>query len=179
MSTVFSTIVEVLNTTTVGNVTLKIIDAIIDFPGEFTAAITANNLTAFSSALSSAGLLNPINTLHGVTIFAPTDDAFAAAQQNLTAAGSNSTLLNIILENHIINGSTIYSGDFQGHSSSLTTGSGESLSSTFNSSGGFITSGNVTAKIVTPDIVLWNGVLHIVDHVLLNEQSDSGAASSA
>lgn len=174
-----STVVSVLNTTTVGNVTLNIVDAVIDLPGEFVAALAANNLTQFSSALSTAGLLNPVNTQHGITVFAPTDAAFAAAQSNLTAAGSNATLLNIILKNHIINGSTVYTGDLQGHSGSLTSAGGEGISSTFNSSGGFVTSGNSSAAITVPDIILWNGVVHIIDHVLLNQQSDSGAASSA
>lgn len=48
-----------------------------------------------------------------------------------------------------------------------------------NATGHFVTSGNVTAQIVQPDVLLPNGVLHVIDRVLLNTQIDSGAASSA
>ena len=150
----------------------------IDVPGELTAAISANNLTSFSSAASTAELLNPLNTKHGITVFAPNDAAFAAIQQNLTEASSNTTVLQDILLNHVINGTTVYTGNLISQGSA-TTGAGQSLSASFNSSGGFVTVGNATAKIVTPDIILWNGVLHIINHVLFDEQVDQGAASSA
>jgi len=175
-----NTEVSVVNTTTFQNLTIHVVDAVIDVPGEFTAALDANNLTAFRAALTSANFLDTLNTVHGVTIFAPTDAAFAAVQQNLTAAGANASLLDTILRNHVINGSSVYSGNLEGGgTTSATSSAGETFSSTFNASGAFVTSGNVTAKIVTPDIVLWNGVLHVVDHVFLNEDSDPAAASSA
>lgn len=169
------------NTSTVGNLTINVVDAVIDLPGEFTAAIAANNLTSFSSALSQAGLLDTLNLMHGVTIFAPNDAAFSAVQQNLTSAGSNVTVLQTILKNHVINGTSVYSGELiaLGSGNNDTTAAGEGIGATFNSTGGFVTNGNVTAKIVTPDIILWNGVMHIVDHVFFNEESNEAAASSA
>lgn len=170
--------VSVVNTTTFQNLTINIVDAVIDVPGEFTAALDANNLTSFRTALTTANFLTTLNTLHGVTIFAPTDAAFSAAQQNLTAAGSNASVLDTILRNHVVNGSSVYSGNLEG-GTSATSAAGEKLSATFNGTGAFVTSGNVTAKIVTPDIILWNGVLHVIDTVFLNEQADAGAASSA
>ena len=171
----------VINSTTLGNITLHVTNAVIDLPGDLNDALFANNLTQFRSALESAGLLQTLNTQHGVTLFAPTDAAFQAVQQNLTAAGSNTTLLTNILRNHVINGTTVYSGNLigLGSSSNETTAAGEGLSSTFNSTGGYVSVGNATAKITTPDVVLWSGVLHIIDHVLLNEESNEEAASSA
>lgn len=154
------------------------VDAVIDVPGELTAALDGNNLTSFRTALTQANFLDTLNFAHGITVFAPSDAAFAAVQSNLTAAGSNASVLDTILRNHVINGSSVYSGNLQG-GDSATSAAGEKFSSAFNSSGNFVTSGNVTAKIVTPDILLWNGVMHIVDHVFFNEDSDSGAASSA
>ncbi|KAH8119017.1 Fasciclin-domain-containing protein [Phellopilus nigrolimitatus] len=175
-----NTPVTVVNSTTFGNLTVHVTDAVIDVPGEFTAALAANNLTAFTAALQTASLLNPLNTIHGVTIFAPNDAAFAAVQ-NLTAAGSNATVLANILKNHVINGTSVYSGNLLalGSGSNETTAAGEGLGASFNSSGGYVKGGNATAKIVTPDIILWNGVVHIIDTVLFNEASDASAASSA
>ncbi|KAL5485404.1 hypothetical protein ACEPAI_8046 [Sanghuangporus weigelae] len=170
----------VVNSTTVGNITVHVTTAVIDYPGDLEAALFANNLTSFTSALQNASLLDTLNRQHGVTIFAPSDAAFAAAQQNLSAAGSNATVLTNVLRNHVINGTTVYSGNLiELGGSNVTTGAGEGLSATFNSTGGFVTVGNSTAGITTPDIVLWNGVLHIVDSVLLDGDSDESAASSA
>ncbi|KAL5528652.1 hypothetical protein ACEPAF_7788 [Sanghuangporus sanghuang] len=170
----------VVNSTTVGNITVHVTTAVIDYPGDLEAALFANNLTSFTSALQNASLLDTLNRQHGVTIFAPSDAAFATAQQNLSAAGSNATVLTNVLRNHVINGTTVYSGNLiELGGSNVTTGAGEGLSATFNSTGGFVTVGNSTAGITTPDIVLWNGVLHIVDSVLLDGDSDESAASSA
>lgn len=81
----------------------------------------------------------------------------------------------------MINGTSVYSGELiaLGSGNNVTSAAGEGIGASFNSSGGFVTNGNVTAKIVTPDIVLWNGVVHIVDHVFFNEESNEAAASSA
>lgn len=158
--------------------TINIVDAVIDLPGELNAAISANNLSSFSSASTSAGLLTSFNSQHGITIFAPNDAAFSFVQSNLTQAGSNATVLQDILLNHVINGSTLYTGNLIS-SGSATTAAGQSISASFNSTGGFVTVGNATAKILTPDIILWNGVLHIIDHVLFDEDVNQAAASSA
>ncbi|THH04580.1 hypothetical protein EW145_g5417 [Phellinidium pouzarii] len=133
-----NTPVTVLNSTTFGNLTLHVTSAVIDVPGDFEAALFANNLSSFSSALQTASLLDTLNTMHGVTIFAPTNAAIAAVQQNLTAAGSNSTILTDILLNHVIYGKSVYTGDLIAlrHGSNETTAAGEGLSATFNSTGG-------------------------------------------
>ena len=168
------------NSTTVGNVTIHVTTAVIDYPGDLEAALFANNLTAFTAALQNASLLDSLNLQHGVTLFAPTDEAFAAAQQNLSSVGANETVLLNVLRNHIINGTSVYSGDLIGlGGSNVTTAAGEGLSATFNSTGGFVTVGNSTAGISTPDLLLWNGVMHIIDSVLLDGESDESAASSA
>ncbi|EJD02748.1 Fasciclin-domain-containing protein [Fomitiporia mediterranea MF3/22] len=170
----------VVNSSTVGNITLHVTSAVIDVPGDFDAAVSANNLSAFRTALQSASLFDALNTQHGVTVFAPSDAAFERVQQNLTSAGSNATILSNILKNHVINGTSVYSGNLIGlGSSNETTAAGEGLRGNFNSSGGFVTVGNSTGKITTPDVILWNGVMHIIDTVLFDEDSDASAASSA
>lgn len=71
----------------------------------------------------------------------------------------------------------MYSPELSGQN--FTSAAGEPLSFVLNATGHFVTSGNVTAQIVQPDVLLPNGVLHVIDRVLLNTQIDSGAASSA
>jgi len=168
----------VTNQTSFQNLTIYVVNAVIDVPGDLTAAIDFYNLTAFGQALETAGLLSELNTTHGVTLFAPTDAAFTTAASQLQNATSNTTLLRIILENHIINGSSVYTSNLIADSGQ-TSAAGESLSATFNSSGSFIQNGNSTAKITSPDVILWNGVVHIIDTVLFNNETDQSAADSA
>lgn len=165
------------NSTTIGNVTLLVTNAVIDVPGPFTDALFANNLTSFQAALQSADLLDTLNFAHGITIFAPTDDAMSAIQ----SLQSNTTALSTLLLNHVINGTSVYSGDLiaLGSGTNETTAAGEGIGAQFNTSGGYVTGGNATAKITTPDIVLWNGVMHIIDTVLVNTEENESAASSA
>ena len=172
---------RVLNSTTIGDdLTVHIVNSVIDVPGELTAALQYWNLTAARSVLEAAGLLNPLNYIHGFTFFAPTDSAFAAAQSQLTQLSSNETAIRNVLLNHVVNGTSIYTGNLIGASSeNSTSASGEGIVATFNSSGGFINSGTSTARIVQPDVVLWNGVLHIVDRVLINTEGNQRAAESA
>jgi uncharacterized surface protein with fasciclin (FAS1) repeats len=56
---------------------------------------------------------------------------------------------------------------------------GEMLSVSTNSSGTFVQSGNSQARIVRSDVLVNNGVIHVIDTVLLNEEHNEAAASSA
>lgn len=140
--------------------------------------IDSRNLTLVKAAAAQAGLLTPLAESRGVTIFAPTDSAFTAALQALGGAqnATGSTIANI-LSNHIINGSSVYAAELG--SSKWVSAGGEEFSFTTNSTGTFVTSGNSTAKVVESDILTSNGVVHIIDGVLVNNQTDPSAASSA
>ncbi len=84
----------------------------------------------------------------------------------------------------IINGSSLYSPALLS-SPKLTTAAGEPLSFTSNSSGLFVNSGIssgstvATAKVVKSDVLVENGVVHIIDGVLLNMDTNPEAATSA
>jgi hypothetical protein len=47
------------------------------------------------------------------------------------------------------------------------------------STGIFVTAGNSTARIVTRDVLVSNGVVHLIDNILFDTTSNSAAASSA
>jgi hypothetical protein len=77
----------------------------------------------------------------------------------------------------IINGSTVYSGVLaQGQHVSA---AGQSVSAMSNGSMPMVMSGSSSAMIITPDILLQNGVVHVIGSVLLNTQDNAAAASSA
>ena len=77
----------------------------------------------------------------------------------------------------LINGSTVYSPSLA--NGDITSAAGEPLSFVLNATGHYVTSGNVTARIVQPDVLLPNGVIHVIDRVLVNTDSNPAAASSA
>ncbi|THU75415.1 FAS1 domain-containing protein, partial [Dendrothele bispora CBS 962.96] len=114
----------------------------------------------------------------GITVFAPDNTAFQAISSSLGSLSSNVTALTTVIGNHIINGTTVYSPSiFNG--TVITSSQGENLTFTTNSSGAFVSSGQSTAQIVQTDILTENGVVHVINGVLLNTDSDQGAASSA
>ncbi len=79
----------------------------------------------------------------------------------------------------LINGSTVYSPLLAGKDANRTSAAGEPLSFVLNATGHYVSSGGATARIVQPDVLLANGVVHVIDGVLLNTASDAAAASSA
>ncbi|KAG8904060.1 hypothetical protein FRB99_002331 [Tulasnella sp. 403] len=170
-----NTVVTITNTTSYENLLIQVVDAVIDTPGTITAAFTTWNLTALPTALNSLNFTTPLEEARGITVFAPNDQAFQNAQSSI--AGANSTQVASVLANHVINGTTVYSTQLGNGAYTSAAGQGYTFSS--NSSGVFVASGGSTARIVQSDVILENGVMHIIDGVLLNTQSNPGAASSA
>ena len=89
---------------------------------------------------------------------------------------SSTICLTVFLQ--LINGTSLYS-PFLAGSQNYTTAAGESISFNLNATGRYVTVGNTTATIVQPDVLLPNGVIHIIDRVLLDTDSNPSAASSA
>ena len=77
----------------------------------------------------------------------------------------------------MINATTVYSPSLIGQN--FTSAGGQTLSVHINATGEYVTSGNVTALITQPDVLLTNGVLHVIDRVLLNTAFNENAATSA
>ncbi|KAI0735975.1 FAS1 domain-containing protein [Earliella scabrosa] len=185
----------VTNTTTFGNVTINTVDHVLVIPQSFADTVPTNNasLAGVQTALNAVSVpffnattnqtttesfFNILNTgLRGFTLFAPNTSAIQTASANLASLASNQTALIALFQNHLINGTTVYSPLLT--SDNQTSAAGESLSFSRNATGQYVTSGNVTALITQPDVLLPNGVIHVIDRVLLNTDSDSGAASSA
>jgi len=164
-------------------VMVVVISGFFNIPGPLLSAHIQPKVSDSIDVFQSAGLVDIIQSSHGVTVFLPTDDAIMNSPQNLTALSStNPQVLMNVLKNHIINGTTLYTPNFISMGLSSTDAistSGESLGFSTNSSGTFVRSFNSTARIVQPDIILENGVVHVVDTVLWNEMAAPEFASSA
>ena len=132
----------------------------------------------------------------GFTLFAPNTTAIEAIGGSITTYEQNATLMRIILDNHvsdfrslyashrnadlpskIINGTSVYSPELVGQS--YTSAAGQTFSFSINSTGQYVKMGSVTARIIQPDVLLSNGVAHVIDQVLLDTEENTEAASSA
>lgn len=141
---------------------MHIIDTVLTVPISPAFSAIDSNLTALAGALTQTSLLTAVDNLKDVTIFAPSNAAFQAIG---SAAGSLTTdQLASILEYHVINGTV-------GYSSLLSTGlanesfptlQGESVNVEVEDGKVFVNS----AQVVIADIIVANGVIHVVDNVL-------------
>jgi uncharacterized surface protein with fasciclin (FAS1) repeats len=134
-------------------------------PGEknvVDTAIAVGNLTTLVTALQTAGLVDTLNGMGPFTVFAPTDAAFAKIPKDqLKSLMANKTGLANLLNYHVVPGK-VMSTDFK-NGMEVRTVQGENL--TFTLANGGIMVNN--AQLVQADIICTNGVIHIIDTVLI------------
>lgn len=137
-------------------------------PTDPTLAEIAASDTSFSFLLAAAvkaGLADELAGPGPLTVFAPVNNAFRAAGfPNVAAveAADAATLANI-LTYHIIAG-TVESGDVPvGPNAAVTMLNGDAAYTTVNSNGVFING----VEVVTADVAASNGVIHIIEKVLM------------
>ena len=83
------------------NLLVQPINTVLTIPGNLSSVVTALNATQLASALTQANLLETLqNSRNGLTVFAPTDAAFQAAQSAISAA-TPEQLANV-LATHVI-----------------------------------------------------------------------------
>ncbi|MBD1831274.1 fasciclin domain-containing protein [Trichocoleus sp. FACHB-90] len=127
-------------------------------------AVSAGSFKTLVAAVQAAGLVDTLKGPGPFTVFAPTDEAFA----KLPAGTVDSLLANIpeltkILTYHVVPGK-VMSSDVV-NLDKATTVQGSDL--TIDASSGVKVN---AAMVVTPDIEADNGVIHVVDTVLLPPQ---------
>ena len=128
-------------------------------------AVEAGAFNTLVAAVQAAGLVETLKSEGPFTVFAPTDDAFAALPQ-----GTVKTLLKpenkdqfiAILTYHVVSGK-VMSGDL---SNSMTTPTVQGSDITIMTEGGVTVNG---ANVVSADIETSNGVIHVIDAVIIPE----------
>lgn len=118
-------------------------------------------LSTLSSLVAKAGLTDTLKGAGPFTIFAPTNDAFSKVPAAaLQALANDPVKLKAVLTYHVLPGKVIAS-DVKNGSSKTVNGASLALSR----AGDFVTVED--ALVQTPDISATNGVVHIVDSVLM------------
>ncbi|KJA17642.1 hypothetical protein HYPSUDRAFT_70515 [Hypholoma sublateritium FD-334 SS-4] len=181
--------ITVVNGTSWQNLFINRINGTLTPPGNLTTALTAINATALQGVLG--GLQLPMNGTNGtavealqcakgITFFVPANVAFTAAvNSSLQGLQSNTTALTALVQNHYINGTTLYSTQFD-NSTTAVSAAGEPLHFITNATGIFVAGANNSiAQIIRPDVLIDNGVAHIIDQVIFASESDPSQAASA
>jgi uncharacterized surface protein with fasciclin (FAS1) repeats len=153
------------------NGVIHVIDAVIvppsilaaTLPSIAEAATEAGSFTTLLAAVEAAGLTETLAGPGFFTVFAPTDEAFAALPAGtVDALLADTEALTAILLYHVVDG-TIYAEEVV-TLESLTTLQGQDITIEVTDDGVIL---NGTVKIVTTDIVANNGIIHVIDAVLL------------
>lgn len=146
----------------VTNGVVHIIDRVLTLPEDAGSTLLAAGLTSLRGALVNASLVEAVNTTPNLTIFAPNNEAF----QNIGSALPNLTAeqLTDILTYHVVpstGGPIGYSSNLE-NGTTLTSLQGESITITIGEGGVFANG----ARVVIADVLIANGVVHVIDEVL-------------
>jgi len=128
-------------------------------------AVAAGGFTTLVTAVKAAGLVDTLKGPGPFTVFAPTDAAFAALPAGTVATllkPENKARLVAILTYHVLPG-RILSKDIAGKKLDPKTVEGESLA--IDATGKTVKVN--TATVIKADIIADNGVIHVIDKVLL------------
>ena len=123
-------------------------------------AVGAGNFKTLATALTAAGLIDTLKGTGPFTVFAPTDAAFAKIPKaDLDKLLADKAKLTAVLTYHVVPGK-VMAKDVQAGKVKTVQGSEITVA----------TAGGVTvdgAKVSATDIVASNGVIHVIDSVIL------------
>lgn len=124
-------------------------------------AVAAGSFKTLVTAVQAAGLVETLKGEGPFTVFAPTDEAFAKLPPGtLEALLKDKAKLQAVLTYHVVSG-RVMAADVAGLSSAKTV-QGQSLS--IDTSKGVKVG---TANVVKTDVLASNGVIHVIDSVLI------------
>jgi transforming growth factor-beta-induced protein len=126
-------------------------------------ATADGRFTTLLAAVEAAGLTDALASEGPFTVFAPTDDAFAALPEGtVEALLEDIPALTDILTYHVVLGEVMAADVME--MESATTLQGSDITITVTDDGVFL---NDTVQVIITDIQASNGVIHVIDGVLL------------
>ncbi len=127
-------------------------------------AASSDQFSTLVAAVKAAGLVETLKSDGPFTVFAPTNEAFAALSagtvENLLKPENKEQLV-AVLTYHVIPGK-VMSSDIAGKTAQVETVQGSALS--IDATSGVMID---NAMVTTADIITSNGVIHVIDKVVL------------
>lgn len=127
-------------------------------------AVAAGSFTTLVAAVTAAELVDTLKGAGPFTVFAPSDEAFAALPAGTVedlVKPENKDKLTAILLLHVLPGQ-VMAADVAGKTMDVATAGGATVH--VDGADGVSVDG---AKVVTADIACTNGVIHVIDAVIL------------
>lgn len=127
----------------------------------------AGSFSTLVAAVEAAGLVDTLANTQGLTVFAPTDEAFAALPAGTVESllkPENKDQLVSILTYHVVP-QEITADMLSYGANTAPTVQGDTVVVTVDNNGATINEANITAT----DIMASNGVIHVIDTVILPE----------
>ena len=164
------------NASTIGNVSnftggsIHIIDSFLTIPENCSQTAIELGTSSLVGALEAANLVSAVDGLSDVTVFVPNNRAF----QDIAGTLATLPIANVtnILEYHVINGTVGYSTALS--NMTLTTLQGGNLRITVENGTVFVNS----ARVIVPNVLVANGVIHVIDNMLNPANSTATANPS-
>lgn len=123
-------------------------------------AVSAGNFNTLATALTAAGLIDTLKGPGPFTVFAPTDAAFAKVPKaDLDALLKDKTKLTAVLTYHVVSGK-VMAKDVKAGNVKTVQGSDIEVAT----QGGVMVN---NAKVTATDIEADNGVIHVIDTVIM------------
>ena len=126
-------------------------------------AVADERFTTLVTALQQAELVETLAGEGNFTVFAPTNDAFAALGSDLDAVLADNDLLTKVLLYHVLDGAVMAETALTLDGQTVETLSGDSFSISIKDGNLFIND----SMVVITDIEADNGVIHVIDAVLI------------
>ena len=125
-----------------------------------------DELSTLFQAVDASGQLNLTeNENANITVLAPNNSAFADINLDAALSEDNSELLSAVVQYHVLPDPVLSSGLSEG---TVTTAAGDDIRVTTDEDGNFLINGNA---ITTADLEADNGVLHVIDGLLLENRT--------
>ena len=138
-------------------------DSTINQTNKDIVGIASESAKTLAAAVTAAGLVDTLKGSGPFTVFAPTDNAFAAIQKDVDELlkPENKKKLTDILTYHVVSGNAMAADLEDGQE--LTTVQGGKLKVSIKGGKVMINEANVTMA----DVAASNGVVHVIDKVLM------------
>jgi uncharacterized surface protein with fasciclin (FAS1) repeats len=131
-------------------------------------AAKAGSFKTLIAAAKAAGLVDALKGKGPITVFAPTDAAFAKLPEGTVASllkPENKAKLQAILKYHVVAGAVPASAIVTAGTAKAKTLQGEEVTAVFDKATKTVTVNG--AKVISADVKASNGIIHVIDTVLL------------